>query len=196
MMCAALGNHAAVVTALLKRPGLEVEAVDTQQRRTALLHAAAGGLGTEAIEALVTVGHADALARDKMQRTALMLAALAETRGKATAVLTLLHRLGCSPNATDGSGLTALGLACRAGNVVAIEPLLKLTSARDIVAHTDARGMTPLMHAAASGHGAVVRLLLDLQAFATSSQDADGRTALDHAEAQGFKEVAVMLVRA
>ncbi len=85
-------------------------------------------------------------------------------------------------SATDGDGMTALMHAAAHGHYK-VSGLLVGTDASNINAAYDA-GKTALMHAAAAGSQRIVKLLLQKGAD-PSITDNDGRTAADHAAANG-----------
>jgi protein-serine/threonine kinase len=90
----------------------------------------------------------------------------------------LLH-LSCNPNACDDSGLSALHLAAREGELKAIELILDYGTGTEID-RPDHAGMTALHLACIGGHLSVVQLLLRSGASADVT-DQDCNTALHYA---------------
>ena len=148
-----------------------------EEGRTELLLAARSG-DTEEIERLIADG-ADPEERDRRGRTALAHAASA---GEDAALATLLEA-GANVNPTDDAGHTALAHAAMSGHAAAV---VKLASAGAWVNEPDYNGWTPLMHAARRGLVDVIEALLESGADRAVQRTADGRTALDYAQAAGF----------
>ncbi|KAF8059383.1 ANKRD39 [Scenedesmus sp. PABB004] len=118
----------------------------------------------------------------------------------ATGALERLERvLAARPDALHGdgagggSGYTPLHYAARAGQLKAVQLLLRHGAAVD--AATRAGGATPLQRAAHTGHLEVAEALLAAGADPLLA-DADGETPLHKAAAQGHADVAAALLRA
>jgi ankyrin repeat protein len=119
--------------------------------------------------------------------TPLMLAA---RHGKRAAIQALLEA-GADPYRNSASGITALLLA--ANNPTALGAFIR---ARVNLNHgADRRGTTALQYAAGHGFDDVVRVLLAAGAE-PDCFDADGRSAFDHAIANGHRTIARLLSNA
>ena len=90
---------------------------------------------------------------------------------------------------------TGLHLTAEFGLLYLSEKLLDELG-RDIIISADSKdsyGETPLRRAAANGHEAVVKLLLEKEGVDPDSKDADGRTPLWWAAANGYEAVVKLL---
>jgi ankyrin repeat protein len=147
---------------------------------------------------------ADVQARDGQTQTALHAAAgfLTSEKAKLDSVLLIdsLLRAGIPTDAADKHGQTALHLLCGAslqksqalkeGLVLsALDRLLQEAPAIDAL---DARGFTPLHHAAARGYSQLAARLLRAGAD-RQLRDNLGRSAYDFAVMGGFSETANLL---
>jgi ankyrin repeat protein len=138
--------------------------------------------------------------QDQKGQTALMVAA---KKGQADLIQFLLAH-GADRNLRDGAGNTALLLASQAGKRDAAGLLAHYgTNFSDAALfQTNNLGQTPLMLAAAGGHGDLVPLLTDLGPLGprwqrlgelTQAKDSAGKTALSYADASGDAATAKML---
>lgn len=139
---------------------------------------------------------------------------LACGRGQVASVREWISR-GCDPNATDGSGWSALHYAADYGHADVLAALLDMappisapanaTAPLDSSASSplvqqrlnvnarDGYGWTPLMCAAANGHSRVVETLLDAGADVHLAS-VEGRTALHWASSRGMDETVRLLL--
>ncbi|MFZ9362829.1 MAG: ankyrin repeat domain-containing protein [Arenimonas sp.] len=167
------------------------------------LHLASALGSTEHAAMLLEYG-ADVQARDGQTQTALHAAAgfLTSEKAKLDSVLLIdsLLRAGIPTDAADKHGQTALHLLCGAslqksqalkeGLVLsALDRLLQEAPAIDAL---DARGFTPLHHAAARGYSQLAARLLRAGAD-RQLRDNLGRSAYDFAVMGGFSETANLL---
>lgn len=167
------------------------------------LHLASALGSTEHTAMLLEYG-ADVQARDAQSQTALHAASgfLVSEKAKLDSVLLIdsLLRAGTPTDGADKHGQTALHLLCGAslqksqtlkeGLVLsALERLLQETPAIDAL---DARGFTPLHHAAARGYSQLAGRLLRAGAD-RQLRDNLGRSAYDFAVMGGFSETANLL---
>jgi ankyrin repeat protein len=167
------------------------------------LHLASALGSTEHAAMLLEYG-ADVQARDAQSQTALHAAAgfLVSEKAKLDSVLLIdiLLRAGIPRDAADKHGQTVLHLLCGAslqksqtlkeGLVLsALDRLLQESPAVDAL---DARGFTPLHHAAARGYGQLAARLLRASAD-RQLRDNLGRSAYDFAVMGGFSETANLL---
>jgi ankyrin repeat protein len=118
---------------------------------------------------------------------------LAAHRGDISTIRSLLDH-GISPDVRNKSGETALLVATHANQTEAARLLIE---AGVDVDHVNKLGWTALLQAVILGDGgprhvAIVKLLVDAGANKVPA-DRDGITALQHARARGFKEIAAIL---
>ena len=186
LVFAARKNKPQLISALLAADGIEVNALDKNEK-TALIHAAGKGSG-RAIELLLPAG-ADPNLKDYRGRTALMFAA---KKGRTAPVQALLAADGIDAGAHDKNGWTALFYAVEKGHS---ELIPMLAGAGAGAAHKDFNERTALMTGAASGEPDSVRELLKLQAARDSinEADSDGKTAFALAEEEGYQTIAGIL---
>jgi len=187
---AAGDGDAARVQALLAR-GAPLEARDadgnTPLLRATLINAEA------AASALIQAG-ADVNAKNEIGVTALWIAA---GKGKLE-ILAQTLRHGADLRSTNRYGGTALIPACERGHVAVVQELLTRT---DVNAnHVNNLGWTALLEAVILGDGGpryreITGLLIAAHADLNIA-DRDGKTALAHARARGFAEIANALVAA
>jgi len=153
-------------------------------RQRTLLHMAAR-CGNLPIARLLVERGAEVNARDSRGVTPLRLAADA---GKTEMIAYLIDQ-GASARTTDEHG-TLLHRFVRQGNAPAVEALL--AGGAEVDALDPHFGRTAIHQAAANGHEAIVRLLLE-HGSSTSSRDSLGRTPLDLAHLHANQSVAELL---
>ena len=173
----------------LIRAGIGLEGRDTAGR-TALL-AATHADKVEVARLLIEAG-ADVNAKDNIQDSAFLYSA-AEGRLEILR-LTLAH--GADLSATNRFGGTALIPASHHGHVAVVRELLKTKIDLD---HVNRLGWTALLEAVILGDGGpvyteIIGLLLDAGARPEIA-DTGGVTALAHARARGYAEMAAVLER-
>ncbi|MCF7984468.1 MAG: ankyrin repeat domain-containing protein [Thiohalocapsa sp.] len=157
---------------------------DVQQQGMQLLQVAEQG-DISALDALLrSNAHADF--RDSCDWTPLMKAA---NNGHTEAVRRLLSA-GAEADAADKGGYTSLLLAASNNHAEIVEVLLSRGAMID--AREQTQGYTPLIWAAHRGHADTVRTLLAHGAD-TTLPDFAGRTAADHAAAEGRADISAML---
>jgi len=144
------GNSAAAVTLLQKKVNVNAPEPDG----TTALHWAARHDDATLVDRLIRAG-ADAKATNRYGVTVI---ALACENGSATVVERLL-KAGVSANTTGSLGETALHLCARTGRPEAVKVLIAHGAAVDTIENW--RGQTPLMWAAAEGHAATMRVLIE-----------------------------------
>lgn len=113
----------------------------------------------------------------------------AASRGHLQAVRLLLDR-GAKVDAVDGEGVTPLVLASYRGQTEVVKLLLERGAA--VNAQEKRNGLSSLSHAVGRGDKELVRVLLQHGADPLL-KSADGRTALERAEANGAKEIVALL---
>lgn len=104
----------------------------------------------------------------------------------------ILLMQGADPNRAAPDGITPLAWAVRDGGSTAEDLIEMLLEAGAAVDKADARGVTPLMEAAALSDAAKAQVMLErlLDAGANPTiQDAEGHTALDFAAREGHAKV-------
>lgn len=116
----------------------------------------------------------------------------AASRGHVKAVALLLDR-GAKVDATDGEGVTPLILASYRGQTEVVKLLLERGAA--VNAQEKRNRLSSLSHAVGRGDKELVSVLLAHGADPLL-KDADGRTALERAEANGASEIVALLKRA
>ncbi|MFD1930705.1 MULTISPECIES: ankyrin repeat domain-containing protein [Nonomuraea] len=188
LTAAASGDAAAVREAVTE--GADLEARDSQ-RRTALLLASAAD-HVEVAEILVAAG-ADPNALDAQHDTPWLVT------GVTGSVAMMRALLPAHPDLTIRNRYGGISLipACERGHVDYVREVLKTGIAVD---HVNDLGWTGLLEAVILGDGSrpyqeIVRLLLAAGADPDLA-DANGVTALRHAEEKGQREVAEILRRA
>ena len=144
------GNASAAVTLLQKKVDVNVKEADG----TTALHYAVRNNDVALVDRLIRAG-ADARAVTRYGVTAMSLAC---ENGSAPVVERLL-KAGVSVNATGRLGETALHLCARTGDPDAVKILVSHGASVDTIENW--RGQTPLMWAAAEGHGAAMRVLIE-----------------------------------
>ncbi|MDB5853426.1 MAG: ankyrin repeat-containing protein [Herminiimonas sp.] len=169
----------AVVNALLKRPGIKLDAIN-KDGNTAL-HIAAGNNQPEIAECLLEAGADVNPPGPECSDTALMHAAL---EGHLAVVNVLLKRPDIKLNAIDRRGNTALFHAVSGKELDTVERLLK--AGADVNLSKNELGVTPLLEAAWCGRVAVVQALLKQPDIKRNQPGADGNSAL-HAAAKRNK---------
>jgi ankyrin repeat protein len=113
----------------------------------------------------------------------------AASRGHVQAVRLLLDR-GAKVDAMDGEGVTPLILASYRGQTEVVKLLLERGAA--VNAREKRNGLSSLSHAVGRGDKELVSVLLAHGADPLL-KSADGRTALERAEANGATEIAALL---
>jgi ankyrin repeat protein len=116
----------------------------------------------------------------------------AASRGHLQAATLLLNR-GAQVDAADGEGVTPLVLAAYRGQIDVVKLLLEhgaLVNARE-----NRNGLSSLSHAVGRGDKELVAVLLSHGADPWLKA-ADGRTALDRAEANGATEIVALIKQA
>jgi ankyrin repeat protein len=116
----------------------------------------------------------------------------AASRGHVQAVALLLDR-GAMVDATDGEGVTPLVLASYRGQTEVVKLLLERGAA--VNAREKRNGLSSLSHAVGRGDKELVKVLLAHGADPLL-KSADGRTALERAEANGAAEIVALLKKA
>ena len=116
----------------------------------------------------------------------------AASRGHLRAVALLLDR-GAKVDATDGEDVTPLILASYRGQTDVVKLLLERGAA--VNAREKRNGLSSLSHAVGRGDKELVSVLLAHGADPLL-KDADGRTALERAEANGASEIVALLKQA
>ncbi|XP_066468444.1 ankyrin repeat domain-containing protein 63 [Tiliqua scincoides] len=145
---------------------------------------------------LEALGGEVADSRAERGRTPLMAAVLLKDPAWRLAFARLLLEHRAAVDLRDDAGRSALSLACERGHLEAVQLLVQFGADPDAA---DARGWSPLMHAAAAGRAAVLEWLL--RAFRRLGQlrleraDRAGRTALQLAAGGGHGQC-VRLLRA
>src|SRR3954467_10378955 len=112
--------------------------------------------------------------------------------GHVRAVALLLDR-GAKVDATDGEGVTPLVLASYRGQTGVVELLLERGAAVNV--REKRNGLSSLSHAVGRGDKELVKVLLAHGADPLL-KSADGRTALERAEANGAAEIVALLKKA
>src|SRR5688572_31206763 len=143
-------NSAAAVTLLQKRIDPNIPEPDG----TTALHWAVRYDDVALVERLIKAG-AKATATNRYGVTPIELAC----ESGSAAVVEQLLKAGVSPDSTSPLGETALHTCAHTGNVEAAKALLARGAKVD--AGDTWRGQTPLMWAAAQGHAAMVRVLVE-----------------------------------
>jgi ankyrin repeat protein len=143
-------NSAAAVALLQKKIDPNVAGPDG----TTALHWAVRYDDTMLVERLIKAG-ANVNAANRYGVTPIVLAC----ESGSAAVVEHLLKAGVNPNATSSLGETALHTCAHTGNVEAAKALL--TRGAKVDAGDSWRGQTPLMWAAAQGHAAMVRVLVE-----------------------------------
>jgi ankyrin repeat protein len=200
LLLAAMSDQSAGTVRLLLERGANVKALDRDQ--TSTLAAAAYGNDTESVRQLIKAG-ASVNQANLGGTTPLMNAA---ANGNEEAVKLLLAA-GANVNAVSGppaqkvmngtidlGGFTPLILASAYGPAPVVRALLE--AGADVNAR-EARGMTPLMYAAATDHGdiEIARMLVARGADLNVKSNA-GETALDWANKAGATPLAALLRKA
>lgn len=116
----------------------------------------------------------------------------AASRGHVQAVALLLDR-GAKVDATDGEGVTPLVLASYRGQTEVVKLLLERGAF--VNAQEKRNGLSSLSHAVGRGDRELVAVLLAHGAD-PALKSADGRTALERAEANGATEIVALLRQA
>jgi ankyrin repeat protein len=116
----------------------------------------------------------------------------AASRGHLKAVALLLDR-GAKVDAVDGEGVTPLILASYRGQTEVVKLLLARGAA--VNAREKRNGLSSLSHAVGRGDKELVKLLLAYGADPLL-KSADGRTALERAEANGATEIVALMKKA
>jgi ankyrin repeat protein len=116
----------------------------------------------------------------------------AASRGHVKAVALLLDR-GAKVDAVDGEGVTPLILASYRGQTEVVKLLLERGA--DVNAREKRNGLSSLSHAVGRGDKELVRVLLAHGADPLL-KSADGRTALERAEANDASEIVALLKQA
>jgi len=116
----------------------------------------------------------------------------AASRGHLKAVALLLDR-GAKVDAVDGEGVTALILASYRGQTEVVKLLLERGAG--VNAQEKRNGLSSLSHAVGRGDKELVGLLI-AHGGDPMLKDADGRTALERAEANGATEIVALLKKA
>ena len=113
----------------------------------------------------------------------------AASRGHLKAVALLLDR-GAKVDAVDGEGVTPLILASYRGQTEVVKLLLERGA--DVNAREKRNGLSSLSHAVGRGDKELVSVLL-VHGADPLLKSADGRTALERAEANGATEIVAVL---
>lgn len=172
--------------------GASVMATDATGR-TALV-AAAYGNHVEVAESLIEAG-ADVNTEDETEQSAFLIAT--SEVGDDTRLLELTLANGADINATDGHGGTGLIHAADRGYVRIVRRLLETEVDVD---HVNRLGWTALLEAVILGdgdaaHTEVVRLLVEEGGADVTIPDAQGLTALDHAQNRAYGQMVAILTR-
>jgi len=160
-----------------------LEELGIEARPAAMLRAAERG-DTQQLALLLRAG-LSVDARDARDWTPLMVAAF---HGRETAAKFLIEN-GANPRARDADGYTPLHWAAVKG----YQTVVAIIASRVDCNIQSTSGLTPLLQAAASGHLAVVKLLLASGAD-PNVRTHEGWTALHKAVANGYKEIVQVLL--
>ena len=180
----ALGKRDLAVVERLLPQGVNVN-LAAEDGKTALMLAASQAR-TDLIGALLTAG-ADVNSTNSRDGTALMYGATSGDVG--TMEMLLLH--GAAVNARASNGWTALMIASAKGYVDIVKLLLAAGAQPNL---GDIYGWTPLLRATHENRRLVVLVLLQNQATDVNAKDDLGETALHHAAAKGYREIARALI--
>ncbi|TFK19421.1 ankyrin, partial [Coprinopsis marcescibilis] len=171
-----------IVQLLLEVEGIDVNAVDADQK-TALMLAVQEG-HHNIVKVLLQAKGIDVRGADDDGRTALA-HSLRNPNGSTGAAEALLQILGININSVDNSGTTILMLAlCHQDAPSLIETISRLANASDINAK-DAEGWTALMHAVSRGSREVLKMLVAVEGIDYNCVDANGQTPLIMAAENG-----------
>lgn len=144
----------------------------------------------EIIKSMIMTNSIDINAQDKMERTALMIAAHG---GHENIVKLLLQIPNININIQGKYGVTALIAATLMGHENIVKLLLQAPDAN--VNYQDKKGSTVLMIAAYEGHENIVKILLQVPNININIQDKNGETALMRAVANGHENIAMLLLQ-
>jgi ankyrin repeat protein len=195
LSCAVRWGDADVLRMILNIKSVFVDSIDTHGR-TALSYAAAKGRAAMVKELLKT-GQVDVNSKDSKGRTPFHYAASA---GHKEVVIMILAIEELTADLGDNDGRTPLSLAADAFDASrdVVDMVAELLRDDRIVANVDledSERRTPLFHAAARGHGKIVKLLLG-----TGKVDVDfqshSHTPLSIAAAYGHEDVVKILLEA
>ena len=170
---AAQAGEAMAMIELLRRPQVEVNAVEPKKGQTALVLASRGGHAA-VVKTLLACKEVEVNKADLNGYTALHIAA---EKGKPAVVQLLLAHTAVDPNQADQAGHTPLFSAAYVGNDVIVQLLLSREDL-DVNRAGQALGRTPLYIAAQFGNDEVVRLLLAHPAAEVDQPSLKGATPL------------------
>ncbi|NLN76575.1 MAG: ankyrin repeat domain-containing protein [Armatimonadetes bacterium] len=148
-------------------------------------------MGYRRLLGLVAVGLLIVLSSTKLLATTEGQLINAARDGDASKVASLLAK-GCSANATDADGVTALMCASERGHFAVVKELLKQGAKPNI--KEPGGQMTALMVASAEGHAEVIRELLAAGAD-PRAKGSRGVTALHGAATYGYSEIVRLLLQ-
>lgn len=186
--CAIENNHVEVVKILLRKPEVDLDALD--HRGMKALHSAAAD-SLDALEILLGLPGADVNVLDRWKCTPLYSATAA---GSIDAIQVLLEIPDVDVNAQNSRGDTALHCACALGNIEAVGCLLAAESLDTGIQNHE--GKTALWRAVENGHVEIVETLLQLDGIAASTTNYKGETLLHAAVSQGEFLVVHLLMTA
>jgi uncharacterized protein len=153
LIIASMNGHAEVVTALLKKKGVKINAKDSAYGMTALMWASDNGYA-EIVKALLANKSVKVNVKcDYNDVTALMAASI---HGYTEIVSALLAR-GANVNAKRNDGVTPLIFAAKNGHAEVVAALL--AKGANVNAKDNVFGWTALMRASQGDHAEVVNLL-------------------------------------
>ena len=170
---AAAAGQSMAMAELLRRPHVEVNAVEPTKGQTALILASRGGHAA-VVRMLLACAKVEVNQAGGKGYTALNIAA---EKGKIVVVQLLLAHMAVDPNQADQRGHTPLFTAAYVGNDVIVQLLLAHEDV-DVNKAGQALGRTPLYIAAQFGHDVVVQLLLAHSAVKVDQASLKGTTPL------------------